>query len=250
MGYSRRVRKNIYKNIIGLTEDRIDKADVAITVLSRLSGVLIAIILPLFLISAITNVLVRIPDMYTYEFTQSNLHTEMRMDISDDNLAEYFSDFIAHKNDLSLNTAFQGVERNVFTVGDIHILTKARYALDVSLIAAIIMFILLVLCSLMLFVNNQKKILRYTSAACIPITLCYVAAYVALIAYTPIRDRLQLYVFRYSFTGDDSIPLLLTDNFYRLIAAIVAIASLIIVLFIRSFIKKRTVVKRMFDDLI
>ncbi|MDD2215213.1 MAG: DUF1461 domain-containing protein [Eubacteriales bacterium] len=87
--------------------------------------------LPVFSILAAENLICRAPDLYTYEFTKTQITREARIGVSERDLGEFFSDyFLGKKEEFSYITEYQDREQDLFNLRESNVMRNIRELLN------------------------------------------------------------------------------------------------------------------------
>jgi hypothetical protein len=99
--------------------------------LLRVLFAVIIFCLPVFSILAAENIICRAPDLYTYEFTKTQIAREARIGVSERDLGEFFSDyFLGKKKEFSYITEYQDKEQDLFNIRENNVMSNIRKLLN------------------------------------------------------------------------------------------------------------------------
>lgn len=213
----------------------------------RILFILVAICIPAVCVLSAMNIVYRIPDLYIYEFNRLQVTNEIDLEISDDELGEFFSDFMTGKQeDFDLFTEYRDREQTVFGTAEQINMENARKLLNFSLYFLGGTAFLTILSCCILLVKKMKQGLRLAFKFGILIqTITLVVSHAALY-FDQGRDFLYNYIFTIPFGADDVLPLMLTEYFAQLSLVAISAVSLIILAASASVLWRLTKPRRMF----
>jgi len=100
----------------------------------RVLVIMIAVCIPLVSIFGALNLVYRIPDIYVYEFNSKQIAAEVDLEITDDELGTFFSDYMKGKEEnFDLFAEYRDREQAVFGTGEQINMANARTILNDSL---------------------------------------------------------------------------------------------------------------------
>lgn len=213
----------------------------------RVLFVIIALCIPVISIVSAFNIVLRLPDLYVYEFNRNQITGEVDLGITDEALGHFFSDFMTGKADeFDLFTEYRDREQAVFgTVEQIN-MENARKLLNDTLyvLGGVAVFAVLSYC--ILLIKKKKYGLRGAFKGGIAVfTVMQVLFY---IAFNIDQARAFLYsrIFIDPFGADDVLPLMLTKQFAQMILIAASAVSLAVLLILTSVTWRLTKPRRMF----
>ena len=81
----------------------------------RILFIIIAVCIPVVCILSAFNTVFRLPDLYVYEFNRNQIASEIDLGITDEELGQFFSDFMKGKEDeFDLFAEYRDREQAVF----------------------------------------------------------------------------------------------------------------------------------------
>ncbi len=123
--------------------------------------VLLVICLPVTAILAAENAVCRAPDFYSYEFTKVQASKNIEGDISENELGEFFSDFMLGKTEDFLYLSYdKEEEREPFTKQEGQFMKSFRSLLDVSAVVLAATLAFSTAASIFLIRRHEKEKLR------------------------------------------------------------------------------------------
>jgi hypothetical protein len=187
------------------------------------------------------------PDLYVYEFNNAQITDKIDLNLTDDELGNFFSDYMMEKkDDFNLIAEYREREQKLFSTGEQISMENARNLLNDSLFALAGFGILTVLGYAVYLLKKRKMALRFAfqGAAIFYAVLCVLT----IIAFNlvPVRTALQQFIFIYPHEADDVLPFILTGKFARDCISAGTLGAGIIMGILASFTWKITKPRRMF----
>lgn len=113
--------------------------------------------IPVVSILAAENLICRAPDLYTYEFTRSQILNEINTGISDKEMGEFFSDFMLGKeSEFSLIDETADRPGELFNSSEADVMDKVRYIMNYLTYILVFAFLLLII-ALWILMNRRLK---------------------------------------------------------------------------------------------
>jgi len=213
----------------------------------RILFIIIAVSIPVVSILSAFNVVFRLPDIYVYEFNRNQIADEIDLGISDEELGQFFSEFMKGKeDDFDLFTEYRDREQAVFgTVEQIN-MENARGLLNYSLYIIGGAAFLAILSYAIFLVKKKKQELRIAfKGGILAFTVMLVLFYVVFY-FDQTRAFLYRLIFINQFGADDALPLMLTEQFARMSLVAVSAVALVILVILTSITWRLTKPRRMF----
>jgi len=213
----------------------------------RILFIIIAVSVPAVSIIGAFNVVFRLPDIYVYEFNRNQISDEIDLGISDEELGQFFSEFMQGKEDeFDLFTEYRDREQAVFGTVERINMENARRLLNYSLYVIGGTAFLTILSYVILLVKKKKQELRIAFKGGI-----FAFAIMLIIFYTVFyieQSRAFLYrqIFINPFGADDVLPLMLTEQFAQMSLIALSIVALVILVIFTSITWRLTKPRRMF----
>lgn len=205
------------------------------------------ICIPVVTILGSLNVVFRMPDLYSFEFTRNQVANEISLSMTDDQLAGFFSDFMTGKEKhFDLFTEYRDREQDVFNATEQANMEYVRKLLNLTLYVLGGAAFLMVIISLILLLRKLKYELRVAFKFGILVqTVILVACHV----FMNLKDQRQFFygkLFAHPFGADDVLPLMLTKEFAQISLAAVSVISFILLFILASILWRLTKPRRMF----
>lgn len=213
----------------------------------RILLVIIAVCIPAVSILGALNIVFRMPDLYSFEFNRNQIAGQIDLGITDDELGQFFSDFMMEKkDDFDLFTEYRDREQAVFgTVEQIN-MEHARKQLNLTVYVLGGVGILSVLSYLILLIKRKKYELRIAFKGGIFVFTITLVLFYILLYIDQTRVFLYRQIFIDPFGADDVLPLMLTKQFAQMSLAAISAVSLVILLILASVTWRLTKPRRMF----
>lgn len=246
---SKRIRKNLNRNISSYKGPAKDAGDVASSIFNKILVFVLAIATPIMSILAAMNILFRVPDFFSYEFDRGEITNHLDLSISTNELADFFSSFMLHKQGIfSLEAEFEGITQPLFSSAEGQLMANFRTVMDVSLVFTILTLILVVAAIVLLYRKLMPRSLRsglnVSLLVYIAIIACLGVIFVAGNGDYMLRDVLL----PQRFDGDDLLQQMFDSQFSLDALVAVFIVSIVIMLIIRYVIWKLTAQKGIFSE--
>jgi len=213
----------------------------------RILFIIVAICIPVTAVFTAANIVFRMPDLYVYEFNNNQVADEIDLGISDEELGQFFSDFMIGKmEEFDLVTDYRDREQAVFGTGEQINMEHARTLLNRTLYVLGGALILTVLSYWILLAKKKKLELRIAFKAGVFVftamqIMIYLFFYIA-----QLRTFFFNKIFIVAFGADDALPLMLTGEFARLSLVASTVISLVLLIILASVTWKLTKPRRMF----
>jgi hypothetical protein len=208
---------------------------------------IIAVCVPAIAVSGALNIVFRAPDLYAFEFTQSQVADEIDLGMSDEELGRFFSDFMRGKEDhFALFTEYRDREQAVFGAIEQSNMERVRRLLDMTFYVLGAAFFLIVLSCTFFLKRDWKRELRGAFKLGLLVQTAVLAGVFAVMNLEPQRVFFYQKLFPNQFGADDVLPLMLTKEFAQLGLAAVAVISFIFLTLLISVLWRLTKPRRMF----
>lgn len=213
----------------------------------RIVFIFVAIGIPAVTILSALNIVFRMPDLYAFKFTRAQISNEIDLGIKDDELAEFFSDFMRGKiDDFDLFTEYRDREQSVFGTVEQGNMENVRKLLNQTLYYLGGAALITVSGAIVFLAKKRKHLFRTAFKAGIFIqTVVLVAAHIIM---NLDRQRAFFYhlLFPNQFGADDVLPLMLTKQFAQIGLAAVSVISFVLLAILASVVWRLTQPRRMF----
>jgi hypothetical protein len=196
---------------------------------ARILAPILLFSIPLFVIMAVDNTLMRLPDVYKYHFLSTEILNERMVAASEDDVAQLMSDFLIYKTDnFQMKEDLEYMPADVFTKADGTMMFGLRSILDVQAIVGLVMLLLTVLLIIYMIRQKEKDLLLQCFYYSLPVFALIKIIGVVLMMFGPFRNR----VFGIPTTGaedaEDLIPVLLDSSFFRSLAIAESVLSIVL----------------------
>lgn len=207
----------------------------------------LVICIPFISVFAACNIVLRMPDLYVYEFNSTEVTNQIELSMKDDELGKFFSDFMIGKTkDFQLVAEFQEREQNVFSKNDQNNMENLRNILNRMLIIMGILLAVTVITYWILIAKKKRTEIRYAFKGSLIIFVILTILIVITFNIQYARDFINQVIFISSMEANEVLPLMLTEQFTRdCIVASIAVASVIIAI-LASITWRLTKPRRMF----
>ncbi len=213
----------------------------------RILTIIIAVCMPVVSICAACNIVFRLPDLYVYEFNNQEIAREIDLGMHDDELGQFFSDFMKGKeNAFDLFTEYRDREQNVFSTDEQINMENVRKLLNLTLYIAGIALFLSILCYFLFLWKKMKYELRMAFKAGIVVFAVLQVLLHITFNISPVRAFFYHVIFINPFGADDVLPLMLTERFARLSMFANSAVALIAMVILTSITWRLTKPRRMF----
>jgi hypothetical protein len=214
-------------------------------IINRTLFALLILAVPLTCILAAVNLSARLPDVYRYEFNRSEIIDEIGLGVTNDELAQFFSQYMLGRlDDFQYTDAKR--ERPIFGTGEAVFMGQLRELLNRSLFCLIGAVCFILFAYWFLLRRDRKEAVRFAYRAGMAL-YALIAAGIAFLLYnkTLLADAFDGF-FLYKFEETDIVPQLLPPVILLENAVAAAVLSLVLLLAGYSVTKKLTRVVGMF----
>lgn len=213
----------------------------------KLMSVIITVCLPIIVILGASNIVLRMPDIYIYEFKSVETVRELNFSITDDELGHFFSDFMKGKNE-KFELLIDYGDREIYAFGPKEQLNmdNARKLLNYTAYAFGILALLLIISYWVLLNKERKFTLRAAYKGGISVFVALQIILYALFFNDNTRSFFYNLIFYNPYDVDDVLPLILTEHFAKTCMYANTIVSVVILLLLLSVTWKLTKPRRMF----
>ncbi|MEL7656842.1 MAG: DUF1461 domain-containing protein [Bacillota bacterium] len=213
----------------------------------RILFIIIAICIPVITVFGAMNIVYRMPDLYVYEFNNNEIANEIDLGIKDDELGQFFSDFMTGKEkEFDLFTEYRDREQSVFGTGEQINMENARKLLNHTLYIIGIALILAVISYGVFLLKKKKYELRIAFKTSIIVFAVMQAVFYILFLIEKTREFLYEMIFINPFGADDALPLMLTERFAKISVIANSVVALIMLIILASITWRITKPRRMF----
>lgn len=219
-------------------------------IMYRILMVILVVCIPVTAILAAYNAVLRLPDLYTYQFNDAQVTKEIGLRLSGDELGEFFSDYMLGKEEnFSLVTDFRDREQEVFALHEQLTMAHIRALLDISLWVfaggALLIFIVYGIS----LTRNKKISLRSAYKFGVFLYLFLAGLSVGAFYYPETHQRMRDFLFQIPFGEEDVLPLMLTEAFARNSILFALAGGVVLLLVLGSVTWRLTKPRRMFSNI-
>lgn len=231
-------RKSLGKGIFNqvkefFTRRRTDPWKVSLTKKSipwpRILAPILIVTIPLTVIVFADNGLMRLPDLYKYHMLSSEILNERMISADEDDVAALISDYLIHKtNRFQMKEDLDYMPDDLFTKQDEAMMQNLRTYLDVQI--AVGLSTLLITIALIFFIIRKKErdLLLRSFYFSLPVFFLMKIIETVAMLFDPIRKWVFGIPIPTSAADDNLLPALFDVSFFRFLAAIEAVLSLVL----------------------
>ena len=193
-----------------------------------LAPVLIATI-PFTVLLTVDNAVMRLPDLYAYHFLSSEILSERMVAADEDAVAQLISDYVLHKTDkFQMKEDLEYMPADLFTKEDGAMMESLRSLLDWQAVAGLCTLLVSILLIVYIIRKKEKDLLLQSFYYSLPVFLGIKIIDAALVMFGPLRTRV-FGIPAVSESGDvNLIPALLDGSFFRLLAGVETLLSIVV----------------------
>lgn len=213
----------------------------------RFFFVALILFVPLISILSASNLVLRLPDMYVYQFNSMDLTNEMNLEMTSEELGNFFSNYMLGKEDeFAIDTSYVGKEGPQFTAEENAIMRHFRGVLNHSLLVLFILTLLGLVMYIMLFRDDRKEALRVALKCAFFFYLLLLI--IGLVGYFIPATRASLYsfIFQYPLQKEGLLTLIFTDSMAKTCLGAMVVVSAVVLGALASLTWRITRPKRMF----
>lgn|GEM_PF-1900515 len=216
-------------------------------VIRRILAGLLIVIIPCIAIGISANILTRLPDVYAFQFTKSQITEEIELTAKPAELAALFSSYLQGKiPDFELVSEYQGREQQIFTMREQIGMEKVKQHLNWLLLIVMLLISLSIILIYWLIRRGEKELIR----TAYKYAVLFLGIFWLWTLLAPIKGFLGgsvlKLIFGSSFVGDSLLGLLLSRDFLVTWFYFNFIASSIILFILGNIIWRFTKERRMF----
>jgi hypothetical protein len=216
-------------------------------IFDRILFIVIAVCIPVIAIFGALNVVFRMPDLYIYEFTNNEITKEIGVGIKDEELGQFFSDFMTdRKETFSLVAEYEDGEQQVFAKNEQLSMENARKLLNDSLFLIGGAAVLAIASYWILLIKKYKYELRVAFKGGIAVFAALQVLIYSLLFIKGIRAFLHNLIFNGTFGKDNSLPQMLTPHFGNLGVFASSAVAVVLMILLTSLTWRLTKPRRMF----
>lgn len=213
----------------------------------RIMFIVLAVLIPVSCILGAANIVYRMPDLYVYQFNKYQITDEVDLEMKDDDLGQFISDFMSgKKSDFAMVQEYRDREQSVFSTVEQLNMEHARGILNNTMFVMVGAALLTLLFSGIFLAKKMKPELRSAFKGGILVTIMMNVALLIAFSLHPVKKYLHGLIFIRPFGADDVLPQMLTGAFAQLSVIAVALVSLILLILLSSVVWRLTKPRRMF----
>ena len=181
-------------------------------VLVRILIGILVLCIPIVSILAAANLITRAPDLYSFEFTRSQVLTENKIRIDEKELSEYISDFMLGKEDeFDYKLETQDGEKAIFNEDEASFMKQVRYVLNQTATVLLVISVLILIGILVLFRYDIKHLVRFAYKLSVGLFIVFWFIIAWLLSSSAIGSWYNR-VFTEEILGTDSLLLLMFNH--------------------------------------
>ena len=216
-------------------------------VLNRIVFTLLIFTIPFTAVFIAANVTFRLPDVYKFELSRTEVLGELEVNESEDRVAEFISSYMLDKEDsFQMQAEYKDKIRNIFSPGEGEFMATSKSYLDISFIALCLMLVFIIFAYWFLRKQKRKTAIRFAYKGGWIVYIIFGLAATVTLALDRVRNWMMGFAFKYEFTDSDLLPQFFGRPFALESVAAIVIISLIILLAGMSITWRLTKPERIF----
>ncbi len=213
----------------------------------RILTIIVAVCISVVAILGACNIVFRMPDLYVYEFTSQEISSKIDLNMQDDELGHFFSDFMRGKEkELELSSEYRDREQDVFGTIEQMNMENARKLLNHSLYILIGTLLAAVICYAIFLWKKMKYELRLAFKGGVGVFITMQVFLHITFNIDAVRAFYYNVIFPITFGADDALPTMLTERFARLCVFANSAVAFVILIILASVTWRMTKPRRMF----
>jgi hypothetical protein len=186
---------------------------------TRILAPILLVTIPLFVLMAVDNTLLRLPDIYEYHFLSSETLGERMVAADEDDVSKLMSDYLLHKtNQFQMKEYLEYMPADVFTKADGTMMKTLRTLLDTQAIIGLFMLFVTIILIVFLLRRKERDLLLQSFYYSLPIFVLMKIVEVVLMVFGSLRYRVFGIPPVEMADSEDLIPALLDNAFFRSLA--------------------------------
>jgi len=195
---------------------------------ARILAPILLVSIPLFVIMSVDNTLLRLPDLYKYQFLSSEVLNERMIAADENDVSQLMSDYLMHKTDkFQMKEDLEYMPADLFTKADGTMIQTLRSLLDAQAILGFFMLLGSVLLIIFILRQKEKDLLLRSFYFSLPIFALMKIIEVALMLFGPTRKRVFGIPTIDTTNVEDLVPALLDNSFFQSLAVAESVLSLV-----------------------
>jgi hypothetical protein len=209
--------------------------------------VIIAVCIPAVCLLGAANIVYRMPDLYVYEFNKNQISDEIGLNMKDDELGQFFSDFMSgKKDDFDLFAEYRDREQSVFSTVEQINMENARNLLNRALYILAGAFALAAAGIAAYLAKKKKYELRIAFKGGIAVYTAVTVLSLITLSFEQVKTLLCRMIFVNAFGADDVLPQMLTREYAQYSVLAILAVSMILLILLASAVWRLTKPRRMF----
>ncbi len=196
---------------------------------TRILAPILLITIPLFVIMAVDNTLLRLPDVYKYHFLSSEILGDRMVAADEDDVSQLMSDYLLHKTDqFQMKEDLEYMPSDVFTKADGTMMQTLRTLLDTQAIIGLFMLLVTIILIVFILRHKEKDLLLHSFYYSLPIFVLMKIMEVVLMVFGSLRYRVFGIPPVEMANLEDLIPALLDNGFFQSLAIAEFVLSVVV----------------------
>jgi len=193
---------------------------------ARILAPILIVAIPVLVMMAASNTLMRLPDVYKYHLLSSEVLSERMISADETDVSKLISNYMVHKTDtFQMKENLDYMPDNLFTKADGDIMFGIRRMTDLQLVLGLAMMVLAAAVIVYLVRKREKDILLRDFYLCLPVYAFLQIANAVILLFSPIRNRVFGIV---ADKGDGNLlPAILDGSYFRLLVLTELVLSLV-----------------------
>lgn len=171
---------------------------------NNIISVIFTIALPIAVIMSSINIVLRNGAFYSFFLSRTGIVKEIPYSVDVPDIKDTFYKYMLHMKDrFSLKENSEYLPQQVFNEKDNIVMEQIRTVVDICLIVAFIFIIVALVCAILLFVREEKKLLYKRFKTSVVISMILIAINSVVFLISPIRSSLFVSAFGEKFPPGD-----------------------------------------------
>lgn len=193
---------------------------------ARILAPILIIAIPLFVMMAASNTLMRLPDLYKYHLLSSEVLSARMISADETDVSELMSNYMMHKTDsFQMKENLDYMPDNLFTGADGTMMAGIRNITDLQLILGLVTMLMAVVVIVYLLRKRERDLLMHRFYFCLPVFVFLQIANAVILMVGPVRNR--VYGIIQDKGNDNLLPAILDGSYFRLLFLVELILSLV-----------------------
>jgi len=216
MATYRTLKRNISRNIRPYyNEASITMPGFVWRLVAFILAAIFAFSVPVFALSASANLIFRIPDVYSFDLSRSNILKDKNLSVKPGDVGGHINSYMLHKtDDFSLTAESKGKKLELFSQKDRDTMMSLRAFLDRTIPFGVTGLGLMIFCFVILFFMERNIHIRRSFNIGFCISLLSLGFFAFAIIYDPVRESVWKDHLGVTLGSTDKLPLLFGDGFF------------------------------------